>query len=484
MAGLHDLSALDQAAAIRSGLTSPTELVEHYLGRVAALSDTVGAFVTVLDDAARSEARAATQRVTTARKEGTAAALPPLFGVPTAIKDLNLTRGVPTKLGSLAFADFVPSVDDHVVTLLRAAGTISLGKTNTPELGAPCYTEPDPSIAPPARTPWDLTCSAGGSSGGAGAAVAAGLVPFAQGSDGGGSIRIPASLNGLVGVKVSRGRVSNGPVSGDLTGLAWSGPLARTVADAAAMLDAMAVVPQPGDPHWAPPLPAGQTFLGHAVAGLRGRVRPLRVGRYLDNVLGAPVHQDCRAAWGEASSRLAALGHEVVDVPTPELGGLFASFMVLWGVAFAAVPVAPDREDLLRPLTRMLRERGKATSATAFAAAIGAVQFATRGHIAATAGYDVVLTPTLAQPSLPVGALRDDDDPAEDLRRQGLFTPYTAVYNVTGQPAVSLPLHVSDSGRPIGVQLVGRPGDEATLFRLAGQLEAAHPWSHRHPDLW
>jgi amidase len=256
MPELHDLSALDQAAAIRGGTVSPTELVEHYLARIAAHSDTVGAFVTVTGDTALAQAAEATTRVLDARRNGATAALPPLLGVPTAIKDLTLTAGVPTKLGSLAFADLVPPVDDHVVTLLRAAGTISLGKTNTPELGAPCYTEPDPSIAPPARTPWDLTRSAGGSSGGAAAAVATGLVPFAQGSDGGGSVRIPASVTGLVGIKVSRGRVSNGPLGGDLNGLAWNGPLARTVADAAAMLDAMAVVPPYREPDMAAPPPA------------------------------------------------------------------------------------------------------------------------------------------------------------------------------------------------------------------------------------
>src|SRR5204863_3048552 len=165
--------------------------------------------------------------------------LPPLHGVPVAIKDLNLTAGIRTTLGSRLYADFVPPVDDHVVALLRRAGTISLGKTNTPEFGLPCYTEN--AVAPPARTPWNTELSAGGSSGGAAAAVAAGLVPFAQGNDGGGSVRIPASVCGLVGIKVSRGRVSNGPVGGDVTGLAWNGPLARTVRDAAAMLDAIAV---------------------------------------------------------------------------------------------------------------------------------------------------------------------------------------------------------------------------------------------------
>ncbi|MHB8452140.1 MAG: amidase [Mycobacteriales bacterium] len=490
MSELHDLTALEQAAAIRSGQLSPVDLVEHYLSRIDRLDragghgEGVGAFVTVTADSAREQARAAEAAAGAARRAGNSAALPPLHGVPTAIKDLNLTAGVPTKLGSPAFADFVPAIDDHVVRVLREAGTISLGKTNTPEFGAPCYTEPDPSIAPPARTPYDRTRSAGGSSGGAGAAVAAGFVPAAQGSDGGGSLRIPGSVNGLVGLKVSRGRISNGPLQGDVGGLSWNGPLARTIADAAALLDAMAVVPQAGDPHWAAPLPAGRTFLQAAVAGSRGEVPTLRIGRYLRNVLDAPVHPDCVAAWEGASGSLADLGHEVIDIEPPALTGLFDTFLVLWSVLFASLPVPPEREGMLRPLTRWLREQGRAHPATAFTSALATVQLASRQAIGATGHLDAVLTPTLAQPPALVGGLRDDADPAGDFARQAEFTPYTAIYNTTGQPAVNLPLHWTPDGLPIGVQLVGRPGGEATLIRLGAQLEAARPWAHRHPPLW
>ncbi len=353
MTELHDLTALDQAAAVRNGEVSPVELVDFYLGRIDRISATLGAFVTVTEDAARAQAKEAERAVTGA---GDPAELPPLHGVPVAIKDLNLTAGVRTTLGSLLYADFVPPVDDHVVTLLRRAGTISLGKTNTPEFGLPCYTEN--AVAPPARTPWDPDRSAGGSSGGAAAAVAAGLVPFAQGSDGGGSIRIPASVCGLFGIKVSRGRVSNGPLGGDVTGLSWNGPLARTVRDAAAMLDAMAV-PMPGDPHWAPPLPAGESFLGHADRE-PGR---LRVGRFIDPVVGAAeVHPDCRRAWEEASALLAELGHDVQDVPPPFGVEAVPMFETVWAVATHGVPVDPARVDELQPLTRWLRvgRRGRA----------------------------------------------------------------------------------------------------------------------------
>lgn len=218
---------------VRRREASPVEVVAAALARLEALDPQVGAFTTVTAEAALDRARALESAVLRGD------ALPPLAGVPTAIKDLNTTAGVRTTFGSVAYRDFVPPVDDAVVAMVAASGAVSLGKTTTPEFGLPCYTEPD--VAPPSRTPWDLSRSAGGSSGGAGAAVAAGIVPLAQGSDGGGSIRIPASVCGLVGLKPSRGRVSNGPVAGDVTGLGTSGPLARTVRDAAALLDALSV---------------------------------------------------------------------------------------------------------------------------------------------------------------------------------------------------------------------------------------------------
>src|SRR3954470_20421427 len=320
MTQLHDLSALEQAAAVRSGETSAKELVEHYIGRIEQHDGELGAFVTLTFDQAREQAAVADAAVAAGDE------LPPLHGIPIGIKDLNMTEGVPTKLGSKAFDDFVPPFSDFTVEKLRAAGTVSLGKTNTPEFGLPCYSETE--VAPPARTPWDLSRSAGGSSGGAAAATAAGLVPWAQGSDGGGSVRIPSSVCGLFGIKVSRGRISNGPVGGDVTGLAWNGPLARSVRDAAALLDAMAV-PMPGDPHWAPPLADGATFLSYAGRD-PGR---LKIGRYATPVIvGTDVHPDCLAAYEAATKALLDLGHEVeeVDVPfPPEAMGAFAA---VWGV--------------------------------------------------------------------------------------------------------------------------------------------------------
>ena len=470
MTSLHDLSALEQAAAVRSRQTSSLELVEHYAGRIAALGETVGAFVTLTLDEARAQAREADAAVRAGDP------LPPLHGVPTGIKDLNSTAGVVTTLGSQVFADMVPSLSDFVVDKLRAAGTISLGKTNTPEFGLPCYTEPE--VAPPARTPWDLSRSAGGSSGGAGAAVAAGLLPVAQGSDGGGSIRIPSSVCGVFGIKPARGRISAGPVVGDVTGLATNGPMARTVRDAAALLDAMAG-PMPGDPHWAAPPPT--SFLA-ACDQDPGR---LRIGRYCESGLARDgVHPQVREAYDAASALLAALGHDVEDIASPFDARLLPSFETVWSVSSAGVPVDPAREHELQPLTRWLRERGRATSAPQFTAAMAALQLASRTAITATAAYDAVLTPTLAGLPAPVGWFTDAGDPRAEFDRMVAWTPFTAVYNTSGQPAVSVPLHWTPEDLPVGVMLVGRPADESTLLRLSAQLEQARPWRDRVPALW
>ena len=470
MTALHELSALEQADAVRRRETSSRELVDHYAERIRSFDAVVGAFVTTTLDTARESADAADAAV--ARGED----LPPLHGVPIGIKDLNLTAGVRTTLGSRAFESHVPQVSDHVVHRLREAGTLSLGKTHAPELGLPCYTETD--VAPAARTPWDLSRSAGGSSGGAAAAVAAGLLPFAQGSDGGGSIRIPASACGLFGIKPARGRVSGGPVAPDINGLGTNGPLARTVRDAAALLDAMAG-PMPGDPHWAPP-PAG-SFLS-ACDEAPGR---LRIGRYCDNgMLALGLDPQCAAAYEAASALLEELGHRVEDVPAPFGPSLVPYFELLWAVSAAGVPVPAGKEGVLRPLTRWLRERGRATPAPSFTGALAVLQLAARRAVTATADYDAVLTPTLAQLPAPVGWFAETGDPAEEFARMVAFTPFTATYNSTGQPAVSVPLHWTPDGLPVGVQLVGRPADEATLLRLSAQLEAARPWRDRHPELW
>jgi amidase len=472
MGDLHDLSMLDQAAAVRNRSVSTVELVNHYLERIDRLNDDVGAFVYLDADRAREGARAAERAVVDGAELG------PLHGVPTGIKDLYMTADMPTSFGTGAFPPMELGLDDSFVTKLRAAGTISLGKTATPEFGAPCYTEPEGH--PPARTPWDLSRSAGGSSGGAGAAVAAGLLPAAPGSDGGGSVRIPASVNGLVGIKTSRGRVSVAPGNPDISGLAVHGPLARSVRDAAALLDVMAG-PTTMDWTWQAP-PRTGTFL----AACDLDPKSLRVGRYIAPPLAeAEVHPECVDAYELASALLERLGHSVEDYENT-FGGpeLVSKFEDLWAVEFASLPIPDAVTPGLRPLTRWLRERGAKLSATDAFGVLGSLRAKAREELERTSIFDVVLTPTLAQPPAKVGALRDDADPAQDFENQKRFTPFTAFYNLTGQPAMSVPLHWTHEELPIGIQLVGRPGDEVMLLALAAQLEAAAPWGHRTPACW
>ncbi|MFW3170278.1 amidase [Geodermatophilus sp. CPCC 206100] len=473
MTQLHDLSALEQAAAVRAREVSPVELVEHALRRVEALDAGLGAFLTVTPERALAAAREAERRVARAGD------LPPLLGVPTAIKDLNNTAGVRTTFGCTVFADNVPTVDDAVVARLAAAGTISVGKTNTPEFGFPCYT--DNALAGPARCPWDRSRLAGGSSGGAAVAVAAGMLPFAQGSDGGGSIRIPASINGLYGIKPTRGRVSNAPFGADVTGLGTNGPLARTVRDAAAMLDAMAG-PVAGDATWAPPPPPGETFLGYADRP-PGR---LRIGRYQESPMPEEaLEPEVRAAFDDAARLLADLGHEVTDVPPGLLGPeVLPAFERAWTLSGTLLPVPPGRLRELRPLTRELRARGLALSAQSAMEALTALRLFARRFVQATAGFDVLLAPVTTMTPRPLGWFDADGDGAADFERQKRYAAFTAVFNVTGQPAVSVPLSWTAGGLPVGTMLVGRPADEATLISLSAQLEAARPWAHRHPDGW
>nr|WP_258572598.1 amidase [Actinomadura parmotrematis] len=467
------MTAMRLAAAIRSRELSPVEVADHYLARIDRLNDQVGAYIAVTPEIARAQAREAEKRVLEAADP---AELPPLLGVPVPIKDLNLVQDVPMSFGSRVYDGFRGFVDDNVVVLLREAGTVLLGKTNTPEFGLPCYTENG--VAPAARTPWDLSRSAGGSSGGAAAAVAAGLAPVAQGSDGGGSIRIPSSACGLFGIKPTRGRISQGPVVPDLFGLSTSGPIARTVEDAALLLDVMAVR-RPGDLYWAPPAPEGG-FRAHA-GRAPGRLRIARSA--VPAVPGAEVHPDCLAAYEAATELLVELGHEVEELPPVFGPELVPHFETLWGVMATLTPVDPSQEDRLQPLTRWLRERGHATSATQLFLAHAALQGALRDAFPVTDRYDAILHPTLALPPAPVGWFHDQE-PAENFHRQTLFTPFAAQYNISGQPAVNVPLHWTGAGLPIGVMLAGRLGGEATLIELSAQLEQARPWIDRKPDIW
>ncbi|WP_265520852.1 amidase [Oerskovia flava] len=468
------------ALAVRRGDVSPVEALDATLAAVDALGETVGAFAAVTADLARAQAVAAQDALVAARRSGSLHDLPPFLGVPCPVKDLTMVAGVPLRAGSAAIEVTAP-YDDGVVTLLRRAGTIMVGKTSTPELGLPPYTEPD--TGPPARTPWDLSRSAGGSSGGAGAAVAAGIVPVAHGSDGGGSLRIPASACGLVGLKPSRGLVSPGPYGVDGPGLASHGVLTRTVRDTAAFLDVLAQ-PWPGD-----------TF----VSGCAGRgpttyldacERPplVRVGLLTAPIIAtdAPVDPACRQAALDTAHLLEELGHEVVEIDPPFDAERWSSFAALWSVGALSAEIDPEDEHLLTPLSRWLRARGRDVTGLEHARALTAVQTLTREVAAAWAGVDVVLSPTLAQLPARVGSQREDHDPAADFAAQSAFTPWTSVWNLTGRPAISLPLGeaTADGVRlPVGVMLGAAHGQDAVLLALAAQLETAAPWAHRRPPV-
>ena len=465
MTELHELDAHDQAEALRRRETSSVELVTHHLERIAALDPGIGAFITVTAEAAVASAHRADDRLASGEDA------PPFLGVPTAFKDLTFTAGVPTTMGSPILRDFLPPLDAYVVTLVERAGFISLGKTNTPEFALSSFTDND--LIGETHTPWDATRNAGGSSGGAAAAVAAGMVPLAPGSDGGGSIRIPASCCGIVGFKPSRGRVSAGPVGSDWSGLAVDGPLARTVRDAAALLDAMAH-PMPGDPR---PLPDPATPF---VEWARRDPGPLRVARWATPYLpGIEVDPAAIAAWESASRLLESLGHEVVDVENPFPPELEPQFNIVWSSGMAAswesmpmITGAPVDPVQVRPSTRYWLDRGAAATAVELAHAIQFIEAVTRDILTRHREFDAWLTPTLALPPQPTSWFTQAD-PSEVHRRELRFTPFTAVYNMAGVPAASLPLHWTADGLPIGVMLAGRPGGDGPLFSLLAQVEAS-----------
>jgi amidase len=394
----------------------------------------------------------------------------PFTGVPIPIKDLTETAGIRTTFSSRAFAANVPQRDTSVVRRIRDAGFVVIGKTNTPEFGITAVTES--ALTGVCRNPWDTTRTPGGSSGGAAAAVAAGLAPIAHGSDGGGSIRIPASCCGLFGLKPSRGRVSTSPY-GDVLGWSVHGSLARTVRDAAAFLDVIAGY-EPGDPNWA--APPARPFAEECDEE-PGR---LRVAFTLTPPVDAPVAPECERAARDAAALLEELGHEVVEAEPPwRRDELLPLFMRVWQVIPALYPVRDP--SLLEPLNRMLAQGARETPSPDLLAALAQLQAISRAIVAFCLDYDAVLTPTLAQPPVPAGWVTGADDPAEQIVRAAQFTPFTQVANLTGQPAASLPLHWSDDGLPIGVQLLGRPAGEAALLRLCAQLERARPWRGRRP---
>lgn len=470
-AALLTKPALELAALVRSGQVASRELVEAALERAEAQAH-LNIF-TLLD---------AEQALSAA--EGVRPGDPrPFAGVPIAIKELNAVAGQRLTMGSDIFGDYAPTYDDNIVRRLRDAGFISIGRTSAPEFGIVPVTEPR--RFGPTRNPWDPSRTPGGSSGGAAAAVAAGILPVAQGSDGAGSIRIPAACCGLVGLKASRGRISSSPAVGD-NFMGTGGVLTRTVADSAAILDVLQGY-EPGDATWAPP-PA-ETF----AAAAKRQSRRLRVAVTTQPPIDVPMESLAVQAVRDAAGLLASLGHEIVEVTPPDwrTDSLFPTFMALWGAGIATgvrtgcyVARRAASPELVEALTWGFYELGMSKAAPEVLEATATLQGYARRLVSffCGGGIDVMLTPTLNQRPLPVGYL---DTTAPDWQAQFQkavhFTPFTAVWNVTGQPAISIPLYEGPDGLPLAVQIAGRPLEEATLLQLAAELEATRPWVARQP---
>jgi amidase len=466
------LDAIGQAELVHRKEVSPLELVNAAIGRIERLNPRLNAVITPTYDDARAAA---------------GGRLPdgPFTGVPFLVKDLIAVQGgVRLAAGSRFLRDLVPDHDSELVRRLKRAGLVILGRTNTPELGILPTTEPR--RFGPTRNPWDLGRTAGGSSGGAAAAVAARMVAMAHGNDGGGSIRIPASCCGLFGLKPTRARNPLGPDLGDIMGgLVVEHALTRSVRDSAALLDATAG-PDPGDPYWAPP-PA-RPFRDE-VGAPAGR---LRIACTTASATGVPIHADCVAAVHDAAALCRDLGHEVVAAgPTVNGDLLTEAFIVIWsaGVAWTIDGLArltgrAPAPEQFEPLTWALHELGRQHGAPTYLMAQSALQRISRDVARFFADYDVWLTPTLGEPPVPLGTFdAPPDNPLAPLFRSAAFVPFTPLANITGQPAMSMPLYWNTEGLPVGTHFVARFGDEATLFRLAAQLEAARPWIHRRPPV-
>lgn len=485
------LDGLGLAALIRSGQISATDATNAALARIATRNPALNAVVRVLE----AEARASLSAIP---------ADAPFAGVPMVIKDLQaLVRGVPTSHGTRPLQAVIPDHDSELVARYRAAGAVFVGKANTPELGLTPFTESE--ALGPARNPWDITRTTGGSSGGSGAAVAARIVPMGHGGDGGGSLRIPASCNGIFGLKPTRGRMPTGPDLGSVWGgFAQEHVLTRSVRDSAAMLDATA-----GDDVGAPVAcpPQARPFL-EEVTTAPGR---LRIAMTSTPFFGNHVHPDCVAAMQDTAALLTSLGHDVIeDTPTINGEALAQAFLTVVAAECRAdlewmgqeLQRAPRREDV-EVATWALGLVGRNFRASDYALAVRDLQVAGRTVSRFLTRYDLLLTPTLADPPFVIGSMQPtsvERTAMSVLGALGLgsvlgsagllgkmvekafgFIPYTPIFNATGHPAMSVPLAWNAQGLPIGSHFVGRFGDEATLFRVAGQLEQARPWADRMP---
>jgi amidase len=463
--------ATELADLVRLGEVSARELAELSLDRIESDEQGLNAF-TVVD---REGALAAADAIASGDER-------PFAGVPIAIKDLSVaTAGLRVSGGSDLYGDYTPDYDAHIVRRIREAGFVIVGKTTAPEMGIVPVTEPR--RFGPTRNPWNTDHTPGGSSGGSAAAVAGGLVPIAHASDGGGSIRIPAACCGLVGLKVSRGRISRGPDQGD-SFLSVDGVVSRTVADTAATLDLLAGYER-GDASWAPP-----PFEPFSETAARAP-GPLRVARMLDPGVDAVLDPQAERAARDTAALLESLGHQVVEVDAPvHFEQLIEMFTDLWaamvslGVMFGElVSGQKASEENIERLTMALHQRALETGSSTYLRSMTLLQRVARGAVEWSSQWDVVLTPALAKRPLRIGELDTDaPEPMDTFHASSAFTPFTPFVNVTGQPAISLPMYEGDDGLPLAAQLIGPPLGEGLLLSVAAQLEAEQRWDERVPS--
>ena len=446
---------------------SSVEVTELFLRRIEEFNPILNAFLTVTGDEAVASAREADERISRGEGEGS------LLGIPISIKDLEITKGIRSTMGSLAFKDLVPDQDSATAERVRRSGAIILGKTNTPEFGLSGTTENR--LGEACRNPWNTECTSGGSSGGAAAALAAGLCSLATGSDGGGSIRIPSSFCGLFGIKPTLGRVPRyggvGNPSPNLT--SQSGPMARNVRDAAMLLQALAGYDarDPGAMRGTPP-----DFISAVGQGATG----LRVAWSTD--LGyAAVDPEVARVTAKGAKVFEELGCVVEDTDLSlehPMDGFLSIFCA--GAYLSYGKVYEEHKDLLTDYVRENLALGKRTSGADYAKGLLAAHVMQSRIDDLMEKYDLLLTPTMSVPAFPVGQFPQTIDGRDVAPRWG-YMPFTPVFNLTGQPAASVPCGFSNDGMPIGLHIVGRRGEEATVLRASAAFEEARPWSHLRP---